>query len=212
MKNQSQYIEQLEQTIGKFIEPVKGIPFHIAIKAVFGQKVLEPDLENKKDKELIADLSKIANIAGRNAKRDGIFRSRPNEVGNDMEPYVGKALREIGITADIPERSDGKKQAVGYPDIYFKDRFGRHVYLECKTYNKKNIGTTFRAFYFSPPLERNKSKIIYDAYHLMVAYEIEEARREGKRYYIPVAWKVVSLYSTRIDVKHEFNANNKDLL
>jgi hypothetical protein len=85
---------------------VKGIPFHIAIKTVFGQKVLEPDLEK---------------------------------------------------------------------------------------------------------LERNKSKIIYDAYHLMVAYEIEEARREGKRYYIPVAWKVVSLYSTRIDVKHEFNANNKDL-
>lgn len=211
MKNQNEYIEQLEQTISKFMKPLKGIPFHIAIKAVFGQKVLEPDLEDKKDKELIEDLSKIANIAGRDAKEDGIFRSRPNEVGNDVEPYVRKALRGIGIIADIPKRSDGKKQAAGYPDIYFKDRFGRHVYLECKTYNKKNIGTTQRSFYFSPPPEKNKSKVIYDAYHLMVAYEIEETRRKGKRCYIPVAWKIVSLYPTKIDVKHEFNADNKDL-
>ena len=36
------------------MEPLKGIPFHIAIKAVFGQKVLETDLEDKKDKELIS--------------------------------------------------------------------------------------------------------------------------------------------------------------
>ena len=211
MKNQYEYIEQLEQTISKFMKPLKGIPFPIAIKVVFGQKVLEPDIEDKKDKELIDDLSKIANTAGRNAKKNGIFRSRPNEVGNDMEPYVREALRGIGIVADIPKRRDGKKQAAGYPDIYFEDRFGRHVYLECKTYNKKNIGTTFRAFYFSPPPEKSKSKVIYDAYHLIVAYEIEETRREGRRCYIPIAWKVVSLYSTEIGVKHEFNANNKDL-
>lgn len=211
MKDQSKYIEQLEQTISKFMEPVKGIPFPIAIKAVFGRKVLEPDLNDEKDKKLIDDLSKIANIAGMNARKDGIFRSRPNEVGNDIEPYVRGALTGIGIIADIPVRSDGRKQAVGYPDIYLKDRFGRHVYLECKTYNKNSIGTTFRAFYFSPPPDKHKSKVIYDAYHLMVAYEIEEATREGKRCYVPVAWKVVSLYSAEIDVKHEFNANNKGI-
>ena len=43
MKKQNEYIEQLEQTVSKFMEPLKGIPFHIAIKVVFGQKVLEPD-------------------------------------------------------------------------------------------------------------------------------------------------------------------------
>lgn len=43
MGKQEKYIKQLEQTISKFLEPMKGVPFSIAIKALTGFNVLTFD-------------------------------------------------------------------------------------------------------------------------------------------------------------------------
>lgn len=204
------YVKQLEETIGKFLKPIEGIPFHIAIKALYKHKVLPLDLDDEKDSQLISDLSQAAQIACENANRTGIFRNRPNEVGNDIEGFVRDALKDFGFNPETPMTVDGIRKAVGYPDIYFKDKYGRHIYLECKTYNKANINTTQRAFYFSPAKER-QSKIIYDAPHIVMSFEIKQIQRGGRRCYIPVAWKLVSIHSMKVNVKHEFNASNRDI-
>lgn len=40
MQNSNEYVKQLEDTIVKFLKPLKNIPFKIAIKAVSGCKVI----------------------------------------------------------------------------------------------------------------------------------------------------------------------------
>ena len=129
------YVKELEETIEKFLKPVEGVPFHIAVKALYGHKVIPLDLENADDKLLIDELCEVAKIAGKRAHEKGIFRNRPNEVGNDIEGFVKKALFSIGFYPKTPMTNRGSRKAVSYPDIYFKDKKGRHVYLECKTYN-----------------------------------------------------------------------------
>lgn len=73
---------------------------------------------------------------------------RPNEVGNHIEPFVKDALNSLGMKAEIPLTSNGKHQSAGYPDVFIQDVDNRITYLECKTYNQKSIGSSFRAFYF----------------------------------------------------------------
>lgn len=207
-KEKSKLISDLDEIISKFLEPIRGIPFHDAIKSLTGTTVIKLDLSRTEDRKLVKKLKKVANIAMKDASREGIFRSRPNEVGNDIETYVKDALRKVGFSPDTPKRKDGKRQATGYPDIYFKDDFNRHIYLECKTYNKKNIDTTQRSFYLSPSVT-GSSKIIYDAIHIIISFEIIQVARENKRCYEPVAWKLVDIYSMKVNIKHEFNASNK---
>jgi hypothetical protein len=39
----------------------------------------------------------------------GINRPRPNEAGNDIEPYLKKALKEVGYTATTPKTTSASK-------------------------------------------------------------------------------------------------------
>lgn len=205
-----EYIQQLEETISKFMEPMKDIPFHLIIKSVYGSEVKKLELEGPKDKELINKLEKVSDLAARNAKEDGIFRSRPNEVGNDMEDYVIDGLASVGWKGRTPKRADGKRQSTGYPDIYFEDEYGRPVYFEVKTYNKKTVSSTQRTFYMSPP-EEGKEKITKDAFHIVVSFEIGREVRAGTRCYYPKGWKLIDPYSMKMRVKHEFNSSNREL-
>jgi hypothetical protein len=79
-------------------------------------------------------LIEATKIAAKNANQKGIFTKRENEVGNHIEPFMIEALNEIGLKADRPETREGKKKAVGYPDIFVVDRKGSSNYIECKTY------------------------------------------------------------------------------
>jgi len=209
--NDEEYIKDLEKTIGKFLEPIKGIPFHIAIKAVYGKEVFKFDREDEKNEELIDDLAKAAEIAGKNASQHGIFTNRPNEAGNKIADYAKIALKQLGLKPETPKRVDGKRQATGYPDTCLRDKYERYIYLEYKTYASKTIDSTQRTFYFSPPPEKSKSKIIYDIPHLMLSFEMNRAIISGKECYIPIGWKIVDLYYIKVDVKHEFNTNNREL-
>ncbi|MBI5286749.1 MAG: hypothetical protein HY878_04060, partial [Deltaproteobacteria bacterium] len=80
-------------------------------------------------------------------------------------------------------------------------------YLECKTYNAENIATTQRSFYFSPS---DEFKVIYDAPHFLMSFEIYVAGEAGRNHiYKCNHYKILSLESLSLDVKYEFNSDNK---
>jgi len=82
------------------------------------------------------------NIAVKNAYKVGLSMTRPNEVGNHIEPFVKDALNSVEMEAGIPLTSNGKHQSAGYPDIFIKDKDGRITYLECKTYKINFCGSS----------------------------------------------------------------------
>lgn len=208
MSNQEDYIKQLEQAIGRFLEPMKGIPFPVAIKGLTGFKVLTFDLSLNPNKELLELLSKAAQLGGQKAFSEGIFTARPNEAGNHIEPFVVESLKQVGLKADKPTSKSGKKKAAGYPDIQIVSESGIVVYMDCKTYNTLTKGQSFRTFYFSPSKD---PKITKDAFHLLMSFELDIAERKGKRAFIPISWQIYTLDKLLIQVKHEFNASNREL-
>ena len=208
MSQDSQYIKALGKTIQSFLAPIKDVPFGVAIKVLSGHKILAFQKNDNANRKLLSLLAKAATQAGKNAHKDGIVSSRANEVGNKIEPYVKKALNSLRIAADTPLAKSGKRKATGYPDIEISYDNGKTAYLECKTYNIKNIETTQRSFYFSPAKD---FKITKDALHLLLGYQVERVRRGSKQVFVPTHWRLYTLKNLTVDVKHEFNQNNKNL-
>lgn len=183
---------------------MKGIPFPVAIKALTGCNVLTFAPSQDQNRILLEQLSKAAQLGGQKAFQEGIFTARPNEAGN----HIVESLKQVGLKADKPTSRKGKKKAVGYPDIQIEDQTGRVVYLDCKTYNTKTKDQSFRTFYFSPSED---PKITKDAFHLLMSFELDASERKDKRAFIPISWQIYTLDRLLIQVKHEFNANNRDL-
>jgi len=208
---QEKYIKELEETISQFLKPLKNVPFRIAIKAMSSCKVIPFDKDNPADQQLLEDLIEATKIAAKNANQRGIFTRRENEVRNHIEPFMIEALNKIGLKADRPETKEGKKKAVGYPDIFVKDRNERPNYIECKTYNERNYQTTQRSFYFSPAERPTDFKVIYDARHVIVSFKTERAEREGKRAFVPTYWKIFTTNNLIGQIKHEFNSTNQQM-
>jgi len=208
MNEREKYIKQLEEVISKFLEPLKGIPYPIAIKALTGCDVLCLDLSNPDNRQLLELLKNAAQIAGDDAYKQGIFTRRPNEAGNHMEPFVVSALKKMGLRAGKPRSKSGKIKVAGYPDIEIKDMHGRIIYLDCKTYNTATKNQSFRTFYFSPSKD---PKITKDAFHLLLSFELTREERKGQMAFVPISWQLYTLENLKVQVKHEFNASNKDL-
>lgn len=199
------YVKRLENVIKQMLTPLKDIPFNIVIETMTGKKVLLFDFQNSEHKELLKILKQVAVNAAQAINKSGILRPRPNEVGNDIEPFVKNALNSFQLKADIPAGPSGNKKATGYPDILFWYE-EKPYYLECKTYNIDNIKTTQRSFYFSPS---DEFKVIYDATHILLSFEIYVAGEQGRNHiYKCRHYKILSLESLSLDVKFEFNSDN----
>ncbi len=202
-----EYVKKLESIIKTMLTPLKGIPFNLVIESLSGNKIIPFDPNNKKDKEVLKKLKLVAIAAGKEINRKGILRPRPNEVGNDIEPFVKKELNKIGYKADTPFTSSGDKKSTGYPDIEFLDEFDRVNYLECKTFNIENISTTQRSFYLSPS---DNFKVTKDAHHFVISFEVYVSKKRGKlNVYKCSSWKILTLDKLDVDVKYEFNSDNK---
>ena len=202
------YVKDLEETVRKFMQPLKDVPFPVLVKAISGHRILPFDENNQENVALLEILKRVCNQAMRDAHRKGMYKNRPNEVGNKIEDFVKKALSKNGFTANTPQTSKGKKQPAGYPDILIERPNGEKIYLECKTYNIKSINSTLRTFYIQAS---ENTKIMHDAMHLMVSFEIEKLQRNNKDVSIPVNWKLYNLENLRLQRKPEFNASNKDM-
>ncbi|MDO8682563.1 MAG: hypothetical protein Q7N50_03680 [Armatimonadota bacterium] len=204
-----QYVNQLELVVKQMLRPLRGLPFHLVIESLSGQKVIPFDISNPDDGQLLELLRKVAQAAGQSVNRNPIVRSRPNEVGNDIEPFVKQALRDLGHRAETPTCTSGQKKSTGYPDIETQDAVGRTCYIECKTYNIENVATTQRSFYLSPSEE---CKITHDGHHFVLSYEIfMDGRRGENNIYKCRHWKLLDLHGLLVDVKYEFNSDNARL-
>lgn len=196
------YIKSLEKITKIITEPMKDLPFGSVIRLLSGKKVLKFN-----NKILLNKLNKAISSAGNKAYKTGIFTKRVNEAGNQIELFVKEAINNAGLQADTPMAQNGKRKASGYPDIEIANK-NQTLYLECKTYNIKNINTSHRAFYFSPS---KNFKITKDAPHLMVCFQIIKTKRKNKSAYAPVYWKLYTLENLKVNLKHEFNQSNKNL-
>lgn len=202
----NEYTKKLENVIKQMLQPLKDIPFNLVIEAMSGKKVLSFDFKKSDHQKVLDLLKQTAVTAGKEINKTGILRPRPNEVGNDIESYVKEAMNSLGLNADTPVGPSGHKKVTGYPDIIFWFNKSPY-YLECKTYNIENIETTQRSFYFSPS---DEFKVIYDAPHFILSYEIYVAGEKGQNHiYKCKHYKILSIESLSLDVKYEFNSDNK---
>ena len=200
------YVWRLENVIKQMLIPLKDIPFNLVIEYLTGKKVIPFDSKNHEDRELLEILKEVAIVGGKEINKNGIESGRPNEVGNYIEAFVKKAMQQYALNPDIPAGATGKKKATGYPDIIFFFK-NKPYYLECKTYNLRNIPTTQRSFYFSPS---DDFKVIYDTHHFILSYEMFlDGRIGNKNIYRCNHYKILSLESLSLDVKYEFNSDNQ---
>lgn len=201
---------EIEQLLAPMLKRVRGIPFYVVVKALSGRKVLRVDKEAPADRELLNRLASAVQLCAAELRVSPITRTRPNEVGNDLEAYVMRACSKSGLTAERPTALSGHGKSSGYPDILVRDHENRPTYLECKIFTSGTAGTTMRSFYLSPS---ESFKVSVDARHLLLAFEMEAAPVPGSQesQYTPKTFKVVDLHDLPCDVKYEFNSDNRRL-
>ena len=199
-----EYVRQLEEVIGKMLSPLKGIPLKIVIKSLSGYDIIDFNERDPKDKELLVCLIEALKNAMQSINNNGVHTARPNEAGNSIESYVKGELTKLGCNAHTPNTMSGKEKSSGYPDIVFTDKAGRINYLECKTFNEKTLNSSLRTFYLSPS---NDFKITSNAHHFLASFEMEERQSV----FFVKGFKLLTLEKLNVDVKNEFNANNKEL-
>jgi hypothetical protein len=203
------YVKNLENIIQRMLTPLKDIPFPLVIKAISGHDVVPFNPSDTEDSQLLDQIEKAVIDAGNQMVLDGVYAKRVNEIGNAVEPFVRDALNKIGLDAATPSDKNGKKQATGYPDLCIR-KSGKTHYIECKTYNENTENTSQRSFYLSPS---DKFKVTEDGHHFVVSYQMIRIGSNGFKgdRYKPVHWRILSLDKLSVDVKYEFNTDNKEL-
>jgi hypothetical protein len=203
-------IENLEDVLAQFLKPIRNLPFPVVVKAMSDKSVLPIDLQCEQDKALIQKLVAAAEGCAKAVRSAPIIRNRPNEVGNDIEPFVIEAAVAQGLRAERPVSKGGKLRSTGYPDIMLYDTDGRPTYLECKIYGEGSAMTTMRSFYLSPS---DDFKVAQDARHLLLAFAIRRVPVPNSimSEYRPTGFKLVDLHGLLCDVKYEFNSDNRRL-
>lgn len=195
--------KRLEAALAQFLKPMKGIPFEVVIQALCGTSVERFDPESDSNRKSLESIINAMRKTCQVVQANPIKRPRPNEVGNDMEPFVIDALKAQGMKAAAPKTKSGKGKTTGYPDVKIETN-GIPIYIEVKTYAAANHTTTQRSFYLSPAEDH---KVGEDGYHLLVGFEIE---RNGNLF-TPVAFELVDLFGLDCDMKAEFNSDNRRL-
>lgn len=193
----------LAVTLPSLRQPLKGIPFEVIVQHLYGTSVEKFDVTIPENMQILRLLSQAMQRVCREVQRDPIVRPRPNEVGNDMEPFVIQALHQERLLASRPRAVSGRGKSTGYPDIKIRTS-GLSIYLEVKTFARRNYSTTQRSFYFSPT---DDPKVTEDAHHLAVGFEIERTGNE----FTPVGFEIMDLYGLPCDLKSEFNSDNRRL-
>jgi hypothetical protein len=123
-------LEVVEQALAQMLKPVRNIPFFVIVKALAEHQVIQVNKADSADTELVQRLEQSIRFCAVDLKASPIKRPRPNEVGNDVEAYVMRALPRAGLTAERPKSKSRLGKATGYPDILVWDTHSRPTYLE----------------------------------------------------------------------------------
>ncbi|MBA3638649.1 MAG: hypothetical protein H0W53_05100 [Acidobacteria bacterium] len=110
-------VEVLEAALAQMLKPIKGILFSVIIKALAERQVLQINKSDPADEDLVLRLEKAILICAAELESKPVRRPRPNEVGNDVEAYVMRALPQVGLNAARPTSAAGAGKSTGYPDI-----------------------------------------------------------------------------------------------
>lgn len=196
----TEHEQKLEAVLQKFMQPIKGIPLEVIIKALYGHTVIRFDAEWNEG-ALLEAIAACLLSASKAINKNPIVRPRPNEVGNDIEPFVVNALLEGGFSAAPPKTTTGAGKSTGYPDILV-DLEPVPIYIEVKSFALKNHDTTQRSFYLSPA---DDPKVTKDAHHLIAGFQM---KRSGNEFTVE-AFEIVDLWGLDCDMKAEFNSDNK---
>ena len=193
-------LEVLEQALAQMLKPVKDIPFSVIVKSLAQRQVIQIDKTDVADMDLLKRLQEAIRICAADLKSSPIRRPRPNEVGNDVEAYVMRALPRAGLRAERPTSQAGRGKSTGYPDILVRDGKNRATYLECKIFAHGTAETTMRSFYLSPS---ESFKVSVDARHLLLAFGMNASSIAGSRdsMYVPRSYKLMDLHDLLCDVK-----------
>ena len=200
-------LERAKAAISQMRAPMRSVPLDVVVEALTGHKVLHFNPDNPNHAEVLKRLNAAATAVAAKIKAEGGINSkRVNEVGNVIEDYVRAAMTAQGMPATVPTgEKSGKARVTGYPDVAFTFN-GEHFYLDCKTHDKKNAASTMRTFYLSPS---DDPKISCDAVHFILSFET--SRAGGSDSYQLVRYKIVSLEKLSLDLKYEFNSDNRRL-
>lgn len=167
-------------------QKIRGIPFDYVIEMTTGQKVY-PVTDN--DKEVINEVFKASKEVIEECREEDFGDMRPNEISNRLEDMLRGKL-------------DGKipmNKAAGYPNIVI-ERGGKIYYIEVKLAEVGELNSNLRTFYYEPVELR---KVTKDACHILVGFL-------HKRRNI-IGFKIIDLSKVKVNLKNEFNANNREL-
>ena len=100
-------LKVLEEALAQMLKSVKGIPFSVIVKSLAEREVIQINKTDAADVELLNRLEKTIQFCAAELKSNPIKRPRPNEVGNDVEAYVMRALPLAGLKAGRPRSQAG---------------------------------------------------------------------------------------------------------
>ena len=196
----------LARALSELTRLSEPIPFKEVVEATTHHHILDFNTNNPAHFKLEQKILAAAKLAGERAVQEGIFTRRPNEAGNHLEPFVRAALRDEGLDARVPVNTEGNAQVTGYPDVEIAGPLP--CYLELKTFNASTENSSQRTFYYSPSAH---PKVTHDAFHLLLAYQLERTTRDGKTDFVPQHWKLITLQNLMVHLKFEFNQSNRGL-
>jgi hypothetical protein len=190
----------LRQRIRDLRAGVRDVPLPLIIEELSGHTV-HPWQGQQRD-----ELAAVARDVLAAVEREPLAAARVNEAGNAIENHVLAALAAHGFRAGLPAGPSGRAHAAGYPDLEATSADGATTfYVEVKTYSATTEDSAQRSFYLSPGTD---FKITRDAIHLLIAVQLVPA---GPERYSAASVRWLDLSGLRCDLKHEFNANNRDL-
>ena len=201
----------------KFIKQLSTEPFHdqtfpfpLVVQAVSGKNVHPLDAENPVHSEVLELVNQALTSTRAELNRpDSKTRSasRINEVSRLFEDSLLQKLQDRPeLDCEVPERSDGRKQRSGYPDLLVRHRLsGAIFYVDPKLVGSDGLESSLRSFYFSP--RHKTSKIQFDAVHLVlgIIHNDDPTDRQFTKQIIK------DLSTLDLSLKTEFNASNRDL-
>ncbi len=198
--------DEFKTTITYLKKGVEELYFRDVIKAATDHSIVKFDDSSLKVLAKIDECLKnnFSNLQLQMKK----YKGRVNEAGNEIEKLLKLQLNNLSnISCKTPTLANGTAQSSGYPD-YLIESSNVTIYADIKAFQAKTKESSFRSFYYEPT---NQVKILKDAPHCLIGFEIKSLGGDNKSPFELVNYEIVDLYDLQVNFKAEFNANNSDV-